>query len=246
MGGIVVQIIAQGSAGCQSPPLAPPPLTSPPSAPYTCGMDEQRNPKDRLFAIIAIAAGLITGTVLTWAFLTPEDAPRYIPEYRVAEEQRVPLGSAEATAEGGEPAEAASDPSSEGASGADRAAIEGAQTRLDAEGVTDYVELTEELYIRVSAKLVIAAAALGKALGPDADPTEAQHLLAEKTADELAAARIDPDEYWEFTRGLHSDPARAEEMGEKILQEAEKHTQYRINFKDIESLEPTPVPGTEP
>ncbi|GEM_PF-6333445 len=209
-------------------------------------MDEQRNPKDRLFAIIAIIAGLITGTILTWAFLTPKDAPRYRPEYRVVDEQRAPLGSAGVAPEGADPAEAVSGRSPEGASGADRAVIEGAQARLDAQGVTEYVELTEELYIRVSAKLVIAAAALGKALGPNADPTEAQHLLAEKTADELAAARIDPDEYWQYTRDLHSDPARAEEMGDKILQEAEKHTQYRITFKDIEPLEPTPVPGTEP
>jgi len=103
-------------------------------------------------------------------------------------------------------------------------------------------ELTEELYVRVSAKLVLAATALSEVLGPDADRTQAQHLLADKAVEELTAARVDPDEYWAYTRDVHADPERAQEMGERILREAEKHTQRRITFEDV-PIEPTPVPG---
>jgi len=221
-------------------------------------MEEQRTRKDSTFAIIAIVAGLVTGGLLTYAFLTPEEPSPDTAQYRVPDEQRVPFDSAEAAGQAAipdqDPAAAPADPASadpasaadtpaedDRPSGADRATIEGAQEQLAAEGVTECVELTEELYVRVSAKLVLAATALSEALGPDADPTEAQHLLADKAVEELTAARIDPDEYWAYTRDVHSEPERAQEMGERILREAEKHTR-RIPVEDV-PIEPTPVPG---
>ncbi|MBD3292781.1 MAG: hypothetical protein GF393_07630 [Armatimonadia bacterium] len=247
-------------------------------------MAEQRRKKDNRIAIIVILAGLLTGGVLTYVYLQPEDQPRYSPEYPVAQSHRIPFGSAEAAptetdeagavvAEGDEAdepgteadgaREATSDQSTAPAQGADaeqddgsvldsdeldpaeRATIRGAQRREEPEGVEDYVELTEERYIRLSARMVIDAHALSKAVGEDADPVEVQHLLAERAAERLAEAEVDPEDFWAYTRDIHSDPDRAKEMGEKILREAEKHTQYKITVEDVPGMTPTPVPGAD-
>ena len=236
-------------------------------------MEDKPARKDTRIAIIVIVAGLLTGAVVTWAFLQPEEQPRYSPEYPVAQSQRIPLGSAEAApqSEGEEMAAAngeapsAEEAAAEDADGeaeapapsedtparempedadtADRVTIESAHRYMDAEGVTDYAELTEERYIRVSAKMVVDAAVISKEFGEDADPTEVRHILAEKAAEHLAEARVKPEDFWAYTRDVHSDPERAKEMGEKILREAEKHTKFKINIADVPGMEPTPVPG---
>jgi len=234
-------------------------------------MAEQRTKKDNTIAIIVILAGLLTGGVLTYVFLQPKDPPRYTPEYPVAQSQRIPFGSAEdapvldgapdiavpedtqaaadasdgpASAGAAQPGMAAGDASEIAeASAADNATIEGAHRHMDAEGVTEYAQLTEELFIRVSAKMVIDAAVLSQAVDEDVDPSDVQHILAEKAGEHLAEARVDPEAFWEYTRDVHSDPERAAEMGEKILREAEKHTQRTITIEDVPGMTPTPVPG---
>lgn len=238
-------------------------------------MAEERRRKDISIAIIVIVAGLLTGGVLTYVVLQPEEQPRYTPQYRVAESQRVPFGSADVAAAADDPAapaaaedapagaengpaeaqetapEAASDlegergnaPDSEELSPAERATIEGAQRLGEELGVTDYVELTEERYIRLSAKMVIDAKALSNAMGEDADPIEFQHILTERAAERLAEARVDPEDFWAYTRDVHSDPDRAKAMGERILREAEKHTQYKITVDDIPGVIPVPANG---
>lgn len=213
-------------------------------------MEEQRRHKDTTFAIIAIVAGLLTGAVLTWAFLQPEEEARYTPEYRVAESQRVPYGSAEAAEEspgGDAEAEASDGADGEDRAGgegtaADRATVRGARERMREEGVAEYVEIDDEVYVRVSAKMVIAAAVLNEALGPGADPEEAERLLADSAATELARAGVDPDEFAAYTEEVRSDPERAMEMAERILREAEKHTEMKITF---DNLPADPLPGAE-
>jgi hypothetical protein len=127
---------------------------------------------------------------------------------------------------------------------ADRKAIHDARERMEAQGVEDYVELTERLYIRLSAKMVIMASTLDDY--PDAqDPAVAQGLMSDYAAGLLADARVNPDEFYEYTREVHSDPERAKEMGERILREAEKHTDREIDVSAVPGMSPTPVPESE-
>jgi len=252
-------------------------------------MEEQPARKDTKVAIIVIIAGLLTGAVLTYVFLKPDEPqPRYSPEFRVADSQRIPLGSAEAapaSAEGAEAdsatdeaapessdgenagsesdaAAAATDPaptpesaertdggesgpSAAESTASERKTIEETRERMESQGVTDYVELTEDLYVRVSAKMVIMASALSHSTDENTDPAEVQGMLADNAAEVLADARIDPEEFWAYTRDVHADPERAKAMGEKILREAEKHTRYKITVEDVPGMEATPVAGAD-
>ena len=248
-------------------------------------MEEKSGRKDNRIAIIVVIAGLLTGGILTYVYLQPEEEPpRYSPEFRVAESQRVPLNpaddpQAEPVPESGEttqepaeapaqetgeeaaaesesagseatepeapPAESASGPAHAESTAAERKTIEETRERLDTRGVEDYVELTEKRYIRISAKMVIMAAVLGESSEEDVDPAEVQGMLADNAAEVLANERVAPEDFWSYTRDVHSDPERAKEMGEKILREAEKHTELKINFEDVPGLSPTPVKGAD-
>jgi hypothetical protein len=125
----------------------------------------------------------------------------------------------------------------------ERKTIDQTRERMEAQGVRDYAELDEELYIRVSAKMVIMASVLSKSADADADPARIQALLADNAAEVLAKHRVDPEDFWSYTRDVHSDPERAKEMGEKIMREAEKHTRHEITVEEVPGMSPTPVPG---
>ncbi|MGI5819245.1 MAG: hypothetical protein ACOX9R_14245 [Armatimonadota bacterium] len=236
-------------------------------------MEEKSSRRDSRIAIIIIIAGLLTGGVLTYAFLQPdEEPPRYAPEYRVVDGEDIPPeladaiatdqadpGEAEDARASGQSAEQPSAGAQPGSAPADdggrmardestaseRKTIEETRQRMRAQGVTEYVELTEELFIRVSARMVLMASILSQSTEKDADPAEVQSLLADNAADLLARERIDPEDFWSYTRDVHSDPERAMEIGEKILREAEKHTERKITFEDVPGMTPTPVPGAQ-
>ncbi len=269
--------------------------------------EQQRSRKDTIFAVVVIIAGLISGAILTYMFLQPEEKPQYTPEYRAAEGQRFPMeASAQAHEEEGAASEEATDapPDPEGtragssedepslsaeadddegetqqpdpdqrtgaedqapappddeapadpeesssepddSTAADRETIERARKRMREQGVEEYRELTEELYIRVSARMVIMASVLSQDVGEDVDPTDFQHLMADHAAEVLAKENVDPQDFWAYTRDVHSDPERAKEMGQKILREAEKHTQREITVESVPGMTPTPVPNSD-
>ena len=234
-------------------------------------MEEQPVRKDTKIAIIVVIAGLLTGAVLTWAFVQSEDReqPRDMPEYRVADSQRIPFGSDEEglqsvdeSSEAPEDREGVADAASAAEDGpevtdeerravsgettaSERKTMEEARQRMRSRGVEEYVDLTEELFVRVSAKMVIMASVLSESAGEDVNPAEIQGLLADNAAEVLAKERVNPEEFWSYTSSVHSDPERAMEIGEKILREAEKHTGHTIRFDDVPGMEPTPVPGAE-
>ncbi|MFO8078868.1 MAG: hypothetical protein R6V07_01060 [Armatimonadota bacterium] len=243
-------------------------------------MEDRPARRDNTIAVIVIIAGLLTGAVITYAFLQPEEEqPRYSPEYPVVESQRVPFGSddepaeavdaaaaddeeADATGERDETEDAApqvadepehadsasdSGPAHDESTAPERKAVEQARERIEEEGVEDYAELTEELFIRVSAKMVLMASALSESVeeGEEIDPTEVQSLLADNAAEVLARERVDPEDFWSFTRDVHSDPERAQEIGERILREAEKRTERKITVGDMPGVTPVPVPDGE-
>jgi type IV secretory pathway VirB10-like protein len=243
-------------------------------------MEDRPARRDNKLAVIVIIAGLLTGAVITYAFLQPEEEqPRYTPEYPVVESQRMPLHDDETRAEGPtepevddeiapepdeesesadaapappadtpEPTDEAADnsPAREETTASERKAVEEARRRMEAQGVDDYAELTEELFIRVSAKMVLMASTLSESAEEDEeiDSTEVQSLLADNAADLLARERINPEDFWSFTRDVHSDPERAREIGEKILREAEKRTERKIRVGDMPGISPVPVPDS--
>jgi len=211
-------------------------------------MDTARKRLDTRIVIVVIIAGLITGIVLTWHFTRPEAPVRYTPEYRV-----VDPGAAEAAVlpEDMPPADPveeapATDPdtpagaASERPSSPDRAAMEGAQEIMEREGVAERVELNEELYIRLSAEIVIFTNAAQHEPNSD-DVVAMQRLIADYTAGLLARHHVDPQDYYDYTQWVASDNERARRIGEKILQAAEKRAQMRIEVQEVPGLAPAPV-----
>lgn len=215
-------------------------------------MEETRKRRDTSFAIIAIVAGLLTGGVLTYAFVRPAQEPPAEPEYEVIEAHRLPYDMIAEQAAGDDvpdeesPAAAASEPSSSGGetTAAERSVIHDAREQMEAEGVTEYVELTEDLFVRLSARMVIFASTLES--HPQAsDPTAIQGLMADYASGLLARERVDPDEYREYAQAVANDGARVKEMGEKILREAEKHTTRKIDVSAVPGMSPMPVAQPE-
>ncbi len=227
--------------------------------------EKRRGRQDAAIAAVVIIAGLLTGGLATWYFLSPKPGRSYTPEYPVAEEQRLPYDMLAAQAE------AAGEPGAADAAGADEAApeaeqpegrrpddaesaphephppaadirvIEGARER-QADG--DYVKLTEELFVRLSAKMVIFASTLEN--HPEADNTaKMQGLMTDFAARELAEASVNPDDFYAYSQRIAEDPRLSEEVREKILREAEKHTTRRITVSDVPGVPPTPVAGPE-
>lgn len=118
---------------------------------------------------------------------------------------------------------------------ADMRVLHEARRRAQTAGVTEYVELTDELFIRLSAKIIIMATAL-------ADHPDARSLLVDYEAQLLADARVNPDEWYQRAIQTARDPKLAREMGEKILREARKHTDMQIDVSHINELAPMPIP----
>jgi len=227
---------------------------------------------DTTIAIIVVIAGLATGGIIAWHFLTPKPQPVYEPQYRVVDSmaEAEALAHAEAAvgteAPGGPeaagPAEdippgdtgSLSGADDEGGSDAgaappaddappspydDQIPDEVDRIRQQA-GMTETVELTEQLYVRLSAQVVLMANALQG--HPEADdPDTIQRLLAEYTAQLLAENAVDGQDYLEYTQWVADDHDRAERIGELILREAEKHTRMRINVSDVPGVSPAPV-----
>lgn len=208
-------------------------------------MDTKRNPLNTQIAIVVIIAGLITGAVLTWHFTRPEAPARYTPEYRVVDPssaeaatlapvESVPAG---ADAAGEEPSTAgpANEPTV-----AERAAMRGAEEIMEREGITERVKLDEDLYIRLSAEIVIFTNAAQRE--PNSDDVEAmKRLIADFTAGLLARHHVDPQDYYDYTQWVASDHERARQFGERILRTAEKRAQMRIDVRTVPGIAPAPV-----
>ncbi len=218
-------------------------------------------------AVIVIIAGLLTGGAFTWYFGGPRSDAAATEPGPVAGEPRRPLEDivadqdAEAPAQTNDddspladqeaaPADESADarletpsstqqiPELERPSDEDGKVIHETQNRQEQEGIEEYVELDEELYVRLSAQLAIAASALR-------DREDAKEILQDYTATLLTKHRVDPQDFYEYTQWVASDNDRAHEMGEKILREAEKHTKERISVSAVPGLDPAPVAPPE-
>jgi hypothetical protein len=202
----------------------------------------------RIVAIVAVA-GLLTGAVLTSRLMRPSPASEPQDTARVSPAQDLledgpPPGEADERAEGtatdepGEVSDTAPAPQEESSSDSeeelderDRWAVIGARKRAEQQGVEEYVELDERLWMRISVELVIAASYLRH-------HKNAKELLVDRTAQVLAEQRVDPDAFAAYTKQVAENPQRAAEMGERILKEAEKRTQMEIEVDTIPGLPP--------
>lgn len=228
-------------------------------------MDTERKRPDLSIAIVVVIAGLLTGGVLTWYLTRPEPPVRYTPEYRVVDpesaEARAVLSEAEPSSgpvdeptrqpdtgpAAEEPPGTADGPPpgvDEGPSAPDRAVIEGAREIMEREGVTEHVKLTEDLYVRLSAEVVIFTNAAQHEPNSD-DVVAMQRLIADFTAGLLARHHVDPQEYYDYTQWVASDHERARRIGEKILRAAEKRAQMRIDVRTVPGIAPAPVAPPE-
>lgn len=124
---------------------------------------------------------------------------------------------------------------------ADGRVMDSASDWAEHEGI-EYVELTEDLYITISARAVIMAHMISQ--DPDEYP-DPQETMADFMTTQLVKYRVDPRQYYEYTNHVASDNARARRMGEKILREAEAHTGQEINVSDVPGLAPAPVAPPE-
>ena len=201
---------------------------------------------------VVVVAGLLTGAVITYyatkppAALESDTAPPMVPEHRVpydklhAEQQSPP-----AKAEAGHPPTASEDTPSAGRTDErqrteatdepeitenDRWAIVGARNRAKQQGVEEYVELDDELYVAIGAELVIAASRLQ-------EREDAKELLVDYTAQVLGDEHVDPDEYYTYTRRVADSPEKAQAMAERILQEAEKRANTEISVEGLTALQ---------
>ncbi len=226
-------------------------------------MDRERKRIDSRIAIVIIIAGLLTGAVITFHFLTLKQRPRYGPEYRVVDSPAEAAALADAggqaqagdgrtsgdvtdgTGEDAPPASTDTPPADEPTpppTGDDGELIDDAQDQFAAEGITEFVELTDELYIRVSAGAVIMASILSQA--PD-DYPDAQEVMADYMRTQFVKERVDPEEFYNYTQWAASDHERAMRIGEKILREAEKHADIKIDVSAVPGMAPAPVAPPE-
>lgn len=238
-------------------------------------MTEKPKQRDTTIAVIVIIAGLLTGAIITHHFVSDGPAERSLPDYPMAEDQRIPYEMLVAEREGGadgeigEPAAAEAEvetpddgavsdtidhreprdddaprPEREHRTAAERKAIYEARKRMEAEGVEEFVALDDELYVSLSASMVVMAGTLEH--HPEAsDPVAMQGLLGDYAVGLLADARVDPDDFYEYTRRIHSDRERAMEIGEQIIREAEKHTDRRIDASAVPGVPALPVPEAD-
>ncbi|MGC9318023.1 MAG: hypothetical protein ACP5KN_08310 [Armatimonadota bacterium] len=245
-------------------------MTRPEGDTYTSTMHPDRRKRiDPGIALVVIIAGLLTGGVITWHLLRPDPERRYSPEYPVAESDRIPDESPGGLAEAAEmppsnqegtSAEAEPDPGDEADSsdeagtpggeevpiepptGIDRDVLKGAQAWNEREGNTEFVELTDKLYVHISARTVILANEIAR--NPERYP-DAQKVMADFLTTQLVKYDVDPDDYYEFTKWVASDHERAKQFGERILREAEEHTKMKIDVSAVPNLSPAPVAPPE-
>jgi len=234
-------------------------------------MDRERKRPDTGIAIVIIIAGLLTGVVITSYVLTPKPRPRNGPEYRVVDspaeaaaladagrqaqagDSRASGDAIDGTGEDAPPASTDAPPADAPTpgpadeptpppTGDDGELIDDAQDQFEAEGITEFVELTEELYIRISAGAVIMATIISQA--PN-DYPDAQEVMADYMRTQFVKERVDPEEFYNYTQWVASDHERAMQVGEKILREAEKHTDIKIDVSAVPGMSPAPVAPPE-
>jgi len=204
---------------------------------------------DQRIVAIIVVAGLLTGAILTTHLMgsspapEPRDTPPVLPDRGVLGDGPPPQEADEraedtATDEADEVSDVAP-PAEERSSGdseedlddRDRWAIVGARKRAEQQGVEEYVELDERLWMQISVELVIAASYLRH-------HKDAKELLLDRTAQVLAEERVDPDAFAAYTKQVADSPERAAEMGERVLKEAEKRTQMKIEVETVPGLPP--------
>ncbi len=206
--------------------------------------------------LIVILAGLACGAIVAWHLTSTKEADLPDPDLQVVEDQQLPwdmLHPEQAVVTPGpgaapadlSPVEIADDPAApEAPDGpaeppADYDAeaarvIRQSDRNSEAAGVTEFVTLDDELFIRVSAKLAIMASTL-------TEHPDARDVLVDYEAQLLTEERIRADDWYQYAIQVGRDPDRAAIMGEMILREAEKHTDMRINVQDVPEVAPAPV-----
>ncbi len=213
-------------------------------------MSEDAKKLDKRIVAVVVVAGLLTGAVITYyaTALRPasgrEEPPPLLPEHQVpydtlypqeAEDEPVAETAPHAT-QAAAPTEEesvrrsdAERPREEQVTDADRRAIAAAEHRAQQQGVEEHVELDDHLYVSICAKLVIAANDLQR-------HEDAAALLLDYTAQLLADARVDAEDFHAYTREITGNPRRADAMRERILREAEKRTQMKIEIDTIPGI----------
>ncbi|MGD9496767.1 MAG: hypothetical protein AB7Y46_10735 [Armatimonadota bacterium] len=211
-------------------------------------------------ATIVIIAGLLTGLLITYYVVIPRPQPRYSPEYPVvdslaqaaelAEQDAAPDGPASSAAAAGAPdrpttplgAPRLDDIAAPLPPDDERKLIRETEESFELEGITETVELTEELYLRISARAVIMANLIAQ--NPEAYPDPKQTMLAFMRT-QFVKERIDPEQYYKYTHWVSSDHDRALEYGERILRAAEREAKMRIEVSDVPEIPPAPVAPPE-
>jgi len=214
---------------------------------------EGKSKVDKRIMAVVLIAGLACGTVLAVHLSRAREAPP-ASDPPLLESQRLPWdelhpedastpegqpsAEGEAAPEGAPPPDGSAAAAPEEPDAADARVIREAHHRGETAGVTEYVELTEELFVRMSAQVAIMATTVAE------DP-DARNLLVDYQAQLLTDERVDPEEWYDYAIQAARDPERARELGEKILREAEKHTDMEIKVDEVRDLAPMPVATPE-
>ena len=206
--------------------------------------DSRRSSHNSTVMIVVVVAGLACGGVVAWQ-LTGAGRAAPEPDPPVLESQRLPWDTLHPEEDEPVPADAVEAPPADEARVADQPeeydpvaerVVVQAERRAEDAGVTEFVELDDELFIRVSAKVVIMASAL-------AGRPDGRDLLVDYEAGLLAEEKINPDDWYEYAKAAARDPRRTEQLGEAILREAEKHTEMSINVHGVTDLSPSQAAG---
>ena len=204
--------------------------------------DSQRSSHNSSITIVVILAGLACGGVLTW-WLTGAGRPAPEPDPPVLESQRLPwdeLHPAVDDPDSGNVADftpssdaPATDEADDYDAAADRVVVQANRLGDDA-GVTEFVKLDDERFIHVSVKLVLMASAL-------AGQPDGRDMLVDYEARLLTEEKINPDDWYTYTKEIARDPERTAQMSEAILREAERRTDLKINVRGVSDLAPAQV-----
>lgn len=194
--------------------------------------------------IVVVLAGLACGGVVAWQ-LTGAGRPAPELDPPVLESQRLPWDELHPEADEPDTADAVEPQLAEDAPVADQpddydAAAERVVVQADrlteAAGVTEFVKLDDELFIRVSVKLVLMATAL-------AGQPDGRDMLVDYEAGLLTEEKIDPDDWYEYAKAVARDSQRTAQMSEAILREAERRTDMKINVRGVTDLSPSQAAG---
>ena len=194
--------------------------------------------------VVVIVAGLACGGVVAWQ-LTGAGSPAPEPDPPVLESQQLPWDTLHPqddapvvadTADAPPVADApVADQPEEYEAAAERVIVQAERLAEDA-GVTEFVAVDDELFIRVSVKLVLMATAL-------AGQPDGRDMLVDYEARLLTEEKIDPDDWYKYAKLIGRDAERAEQIGEAILREAERRTDMKINVRGVTDLSPSHVAG---